>query len=312
MSTKVYDVITDRILSLLDQGVVPWRKPWRTGAGDGFPVNIRGTAYRGINVFMLGAVAQCEDYASPVWLTYKQAQQHGGHVRKGEKSTPVVFWLWRHETDDNGARVKGGRSWASPRYYRVFNLGQCEDVALPERLEPTPEADAPDPIAAAEAIVSAMPNPPTIQEGGPVEGRCEAYYKPSTDTVRVPKRTQYDDAEHFYATLFHELGHSTGHASRLNREGITELSPFGSHTYSREELVAEMTSAMLCGVAGIDAGTLDNAAAYIEGWRSVLGRDPKIVVQAASLAQRAADHVRGVQWEAKGASDEATTGREAA
>lgn len=294
MSAKVYAVITDRILELLDKGVVPWRKPWK--AGESFPKNIRGTVYRGVNVFMLIAVAQCEGYSSPVWLTYNQAKQHGGNVRKGEKSTPVVFWLWRHETDDNGARVKGGKSWASPRYYRVFNVEQCEGVELPDRLKPVDESDAPEPIEAAEAIVTGMPNPPTIQEGGPIEGRCEAYYRPSADTVRVPKRAQYKNAGDFYATLFHELGHSTGHATRLKRDGITALSGFGSHAYSREELVAEMTSAMLCGMAGIDT-TLEQSAAYIEGWRKVLGSDPKIVVQAASQAQKAADHVLGKTWE---------------
>jgi antirestriction protein ArdC len=282
---SAYDVITDRILALLEAGTVPWQQPW---AGGEPPRNVRGTAYRGVNVFLLA----CQGYASPVWLTFKQAKEHGGAVRRGERSTPVVFWRpperqWDGvDPDPEGSQRRG----LVLRYYSVFNSEQCD---LPTGVVPVLRAESGvpfEPIAACEAIVDGMPHRPAIRHGG-----GHAFYRPSTDDVAMPLRTAFRSPEAYYATLFHELGHSTGHASRLDRKTLTDLCPFGSTNYSREELVAEMTAAFLCGRGGIEPATIDDSAAYIAGWLRRLRGAPRMVVVAGAQAQRAADYVLGVR-----------------
>lgn len=285
---SVYDIVTDRILALLDQGTIPWQRPWRT-AEITRPVNIRGTAYRGINRVILSAMG----YDSPVWLTFKQSTEHGGHVRKGEHGTPVVFWRFTDETttDDDGDEKTVTRAMA--RFTTAFNIGQTENVTIPDRL-----ADAisdhrrnlrnAQPIEAAERIVASYQDRPAVNHGGD-----RAYYQPSTDTVVVPAADHFLTDAHYYHTLFHELGHSTGHPSRLARKGITDPVMFGSHTYSQEELVAELTASFLCAEAAIDQPTVENAAAYIASWLRVLANDRRMVVYAAAQAQKAADHILG-------------------
>ena len=146
-----------------------------------------------------------------------------------------------------------------------------------------------DPIEAAEAIVTGMPNKPTISHGGD-----RACYSPSLDLVRMPSPERFTPREEYYSALYHEIAHSSGHASRLARKGITDAVMHSGHEYSQEELVAEITSAFLCGHAGIAPATLDNSAAYLAGWLSKLGDDQRLVVLAAAQAQRAADHILGV------------------
>ena len=281
MASKVYDIVTDRVLSLLEHGTVPWHRPWVGGEP---PRNLAsGKPYRGINPFLLASTG----YASPYWLSYRQAESRGGNVRKGEKSTLVVFWkLWDRETTD-AAGEKSSKRLPILRYYRVFNAEQCDGIDAPA-LE---TADF-EPIARCESVVSDMPNPPTFTNGEP-----RAFYRPLTDTVNMPNRDLFASTPEYYSTLFHELAHSTGHVSRLRRSGIDDLQPFGSADYSREELVAEMGAAFLCGHCAIESATLDNSAAYINGWLRRLRSDPKLVVQAAGLAQRAADCILGVTWE---------------
>ncbi len=250
---KVYSIITDTIIKKLEEGTVPWHMPW---SSDGPRNLISGKAYRGINVFLLGSLG----YMSPYWLTFKQAQSLGGHVNKGEKSVPVVFWkTWSQmETDsDTGKHEKVSRFVL--RYYRVFNLEQC---TLPA--EEIPQADPTlksfDPIPKAESVVTAMPNAPEITHQS-----HRACYSPILDIVNMPKAESFDAPENYYSTLFHELTHSTGHGSRLDRKGITDPVRFGSHDYSKEELVAEMGAAFLSGHCGIEDRILDNSAAYIQG-----------------------------------------------
>jgi antirestriction protein ArdC len=277
---NVYEIITERIVTLLESGTVPWRKPWRGDSG--LPQNLRsGKAYRGVNVFLLS----CAPYTSPYWVSFKQAQQLGGSVRKGERGYPVVFWLWRDkqtgETVDHGASARG----AAPmiRYYTVFNAAtQCDGLDVP-----TPPAVTPfDPIERCEGVVAAMPGAPGIRHGGSM-----ACYQPSVDLVAMPDRETFTTREMYYSTLFHELGHSTGHATRLSRPGITDPTKFGDHAYSREELIAEMTSAFLCGHCEIAPATLENQAAYLASWLKVLRGDSTLVVQAAAAAQKAADWI---------------------
>jgi antirestriction protein ArdC len=279
--TNVYEIVTERIVTLLNQGTIPWQKPWTTGGKNLLPRNlVSGKAYRGVNVFLLHAM----NYSSPYWLTFKQAQQLGGNVRKGEKACPVVFWKWLEGTDE-----KTGEKKRIPflRYYSAFNATQCEGIEFPK-----PEATARqhNPIETAEKIVANMPKLPPVQHGGD-----RAAYSPALDLVLMPAPETFRTGEHYYSVLLHELTHATGHQSRLNRKGVAgsegEWSAFGSTPYAKEELVAEMGAAFLCGHAGIVERTIDDSAAYIAGWLERLKEDNRLIVQAAAQAQKAADYI---------------------
>jgi len=239
---------------------------------------VSGKPYRGINIFLLGM--QCR--ASKYWLTFKQANQLGGHVRAGERASTVTFW----NVGEEKLNAKTGKM-SKPfllRYYSVFNATQIdglEKLKLGNASEPVPNIDA------CEAIVSGMPNPPRF------EASNAAWYRPMSDTVGMPGKTLFNSSEEFYSTLFHELTHSTGHASRIGRDGIEHLEAFGSDSYSREELIAEMGAAMLCGVTGIAPATLQNSAAYLKAWIERLKSDSLLLVSAASAAQKASDYILG-------------------
>jgi antirestriction protein ArdC len=285
---SIYEQITDRVIVLLEKGTVPWRKPWTTQAG--FPRNlVTKKPYRGINVFLLHAMS----YESPYWLTYRQAQELGGNVRKGEKACPVVFWK-QLEVEDK----KTGETEKIPmlRFYYVFNASQCDGLKNIPAVE-TP-AGAP---ALPESIIANMPQRPEIRHG-----MRKAFYSPAEDIVAMPDRARFDGAAEYYSTLFHELTHSTGHASRLNRPTLTESAGFGSNPYCKEELIAEMGAAFLCGQAGIAEGTLENAAAYLQNWLAQLHSDKKLIVQAAAQAQKATDFILGIKHEETPAEQGAT------
>lgn len=272
-----YALVTSRIIEQLEQGVVPWRKPWSGGL---LPQNLAsGHEYRGINVFVLGC---CAPYASPYWLTFKQARELGGSVKKDEKGWPIVFWSWKEREQSDGTVERYGFL----RRYTVFNAeAQCEGIDTPEVC---PEDPLWDSIEAAEEIVRGYEGGPRIEHNG-----YGAAYNPPADTVRMPERRSFGAPADYFSTLFHELGHSTGHASRLARPGITKPTNFASHAYSKEELVAEMTAAFLCGEAGIVQDTLDNSAAYIATWLDRLRNDKRLVIQAAAKAQKGADLILG-------------------
>jgi antirestriction protein ArdC len=271
---SVYEIITEQVIKQLESGVAPWRKPWRTLP----PANlISKKPYRGINVFLLALAG----YGSQHWLTYRQAQALGGNVRKGEHGTKIVFWKFdKYETETADGETEERKS-ALLRYYTVFNLEQTEGLRALLALPPA------FPIESADAIVKGMRNPPAFEQD------AQAAYIPSRDTLTMPSRTAFESQAEYYSTLFHELTHSTGHAKRLAREGFDSPQKFGSESYSREELIAEMGSAMLCGVAGIEQATISNSAAYLDSWIRRLKADSRLVVSAASAAQKAADYIRG-------------------
>jgi antirestriction protein ArdC len=278
---NVYEIITDKIIGQLETGVVPWRKPW---VAAGAPKNlISGKEYRGINTFLLGA----SKYVSPNWLTFKQAAELGGNVRKGEKATMIVFWKvsqFRDPDAQEGEISSADKTSFVLRYYNVFNVEQCEN--LPAEKIPAIETRENEPIAECERIVENMPQRPAIGHAG-----SQAFYSPRTDAVNLPPVNLFNSPEEYYATTFHELTHSTGHKSRLGREGIEERAEFGSTRYSKEELIAEMGSAFLCAEAGISARVIDNQAAYIQGWLKKLRDDRRCVVIAAAQAQKASDFI---------------------
>jgi antirestriction protein ArdC len=287
----VYSIVSERIIEKLEAGTIPWHKPWRS---IGAPQNlVSKKSYRGINVWLL----TMQGYISPYWATLRQINELGGRVRKGEKSTPVVFWRIyvdgvevrahsdQHEPEHEQEEGQGTRRFVL-RYYSIFNTEQCELPASVSEKLAFPEQRQLDPIEACEKILTGMPNPPEIVHAGD-----QAFYSPITDRITMPPRGLFENAEEYWSTFWHEAGHASGHRKRLNRDSITEAAPFGSATYSVEEIVAEMTAAYLCGITGIENRTIDNSAAYVAGWLRQLRDQRKLIIHAAAQAQRACDYI---------------------
>jgi antirestriction protein ArdC len=276
---SVYEIVTEKIIKQLEFGVAPWRKPWTCQT----PANlITQKEYRGLNVFTLAS----QGFPSRFWLTFNQATNLGAKIRKGAKSSPVIFWNVgedRETITPDGAK-KTLRSFLL-RYYSVFNLVQTEGIDLPASV--LQETRTNNSIEMCEKIVANMPNPPAFEQSD------KAWYSPNNDAVGMPARGLFHSLEEYYSTLFHELAHSTGHAKRLHRENFDNPVSFGSDSYSKQELIAEMTAAMLCGIAGIEQKTLENSAAYLKTWIARLKSDSRLLVSAASHAQKAADFVQG-------------------
>jgi antirestriction protein ArdC len=276
-----YQVITDRLVAMLEAGTAPWKKSW--AGASGFPKNlISKKAYSGINTWML----HTSDYASSYFLTFNQAKELGGTVKKGEKGLPVVFTKQlpvksvEVKTEKGTETMIDGKTGGRMlRYYTVFNVEQCEGIEAPD----TGERHQHDPIETAEKIIAGMPNRPQIEHRG---GR--ACYSPEADIVTMPTADRFTTRPGYYSTLFHELAHSTGHGSRLDRQIANN---FGSNPYAKEELIAEMASAYLCAHAGIEQSIIENQAAYLAGWIEALKGDARLAVQAASAAQKAANYI---------------------
>lgn len=273
----------ERILSLLDEGgLPPWKKPW--SAAGALPQNMTSRReYNGLNRWML----MMAPYGNPFYLTFKQVSKLGGKVKKGEKSWPVYFWGSKEKKD--------GTRYIFCKGYKVFNIEQCED--LDESKIPSLEVETHDhdPIEAAETLAKGYKEAPPVQKDG---ARC--YYAPMTDTVGMVPLEQFSAPEYYYSALFHEYAHSTGHESRLGREGIEKLMGHGSHSYSQEELVAEFTSAMLCAVAGVGQEVVENQAAYISGWHKRLKGDPEALVFASRDATKAFNKITGRSYDKDG------------
>ena len=277
MSQSVYQIVTEKIIEKLESGVVPWHKPWRTES----PCNlISQREYSGLNRILLAS----DGYSSKFWLTLNQANKLGGRIKKGEHSSIVAFWKRNTYTKKNQETGDDEtRQGFLLRYFRVFNLTQTEGIAenlgLGESAQPLPN------IGVCDAIVKGMPNRPAII------GSDHAWYSPIGDQVGMPARENFLGSESYYSTLFHELIHSTGHRSRLHREQFDNPVRFGSESYSKEELIAELGASMLCGVAGISPAVLDNSASYLKSWITRLRGDSRLIISAASAAQKASDFI---------------------
>ena len=289
---NIYQIVTERIIASLRTGIIPWEKPWQAlhFSGSPFPRNfLTGKPYRGVNVFLLWA----SPYSYPFWLTFKQAKELKGSVRKGEKGTQIVFYkqLVDPRKNENAKDEEKEQAPFVLCYYTVFNVEQCDGLMLPE-IEPTAKGE----IQAdenCESIVTGWANRPLLHLTSETEHR--AYYCPSTDSVHMPARSRFVDAPHYYGTLFHELVHSTGNGSRLDR---TFGAHFGDELYSKEELVAEMGAAYLCAIAGIANDHTDrNTTAYIQSWISRLEENNRLIIQAAANAQKAVDLIVGTTFE---------------
>jgi antirestriction protein ArdC len=297
---NIYQIVTDRIIRDLEAGVIPWEKPWKTPHfhGGPFPRNFStGKPYRGVNVLLLWS----SPYSSPFWLTFKQAQELKGSVRKGEKGTPIVFYkqLIGRRSDVPTTDGKKERVPFVLCYYTVFNVEQCDGLTLPEIDQPVTVTEI-ETDETCEAIVTGWSSRPALHLTSEHEYR--AYYKPGTDSVHMPARSRFVDAPHYYSTLFHELIHSTGHESRLNR-GFG--AGFGDELYSKEELVAEMGAAFLSAIAGIANEHTDrNTTAYLQNWISQLKQDNRLIVQAAANGQKAVDLILGTSFEGEGETEQ--------
>jgi antirestriction protein ArdC len=273
---NVYEIVTSQIIESLESGVVPWRKPWSSA----MPCNlVSQKAYRGMNVFMLATAG----FESKYWLTLNQANSLGGRIKAGSKSNLVTFW----NVGEEKLNAKTGKL-SKPfmlRYYRVFNLTQTDGIDLPRAVFERNKRNQFEAIESAESLAESMPCKPEFLQSD------AAWYSSARDTVGLPARSLFHSPAEYYSTLFHELAHSTGHASRLKREAFDSPSQFGSESYSREELIAEMSSAFLCGLSGIERETLPNSAAYLQNWIARLRGDSKLILSAASAAQKAADFI---------------------
>jgi len=282
VNRDIYQVITDRFIEQLKKGTVPWQQPWISSVQN----IVSRKPYRGINAFTLGMT----DRTSPFWLTFKQALDLGGHVKKGEKSLPVIYYKILEKRDGAGNIIvrEDGRPARIPfvRWANVFNFDQTEGIEAP-RIETTQSSV--QPLKKAAAIVENARLCPIRHAG------FAAVYSPKEDEIRLPAPTTFRSMEDYYQTLFHEMTHATGHERRLNREGITQPIKFGSERYSKEELIAELGAAFLANEAGtLNQVQFDNSAAYLASWIQKFENDPKMIVSAVSQGQRSADYVLGI------------------
>ena len=281
MTTKanVYEMVTDRIIAELEKGNIPWKRPW-TGVRSGAYNRITKKPYSIINQILLKYSGE--------YATFKQWSELGGHIKKGEKSEIVVFWkIYQKEETNEETGEKEVRKIPVLKYYNVFHISQVEGVKPLE--VPFKEVE---PIEEADKIITMYVNREHIDfEELPSN---EAFYSPSRDRVVVPMKEQYENINEYYSTTFHELTHSTGHKSRLDRLETGAIASFGSETYSKEELVAEIGSASLMNMLGIETPqTFKNSTAYIQNWLQVLKNDNKFIVSASSRAEKAVNYILG-------------------
>lgn len=285
MSEKedVYSRVTNKIIADLEKGELTWMKPWEGGIPP-HPMRSNGEPYRGVNVLMLWFAAMEKGYNSPYWMTYKQAEELGGQVRKGEKGSHVVYanTFTKTETDANGDEVE--KQIPFLKTYSVFNVEQIE--GLPEhfyvKYQPPTEKER---IASAEQFFEKTGA--KIRHGG-----SRAYYSQAIDTVQMPEFDRFHNELGYYGTLAHELTHWTGHPTRENREFGKR---FGDTAYAMEELVAELGAAFVCADLGLIPEPREDTAAYIASWLKALKEDKHAIFTAASLAQKATDFLHQQQ-----------------
>ncbi len=292
-----YQEVTDSVIKALEEGTVIWKSPWNK---TGLPKNVTtGINYRGWNIFYLNFHTIAQKYRTPYYITYKQAADLKGTVKKGEKGIKITYWAkielkdkFVERTDPSTGNVtKENETKMVPKDHTVFNIDQTEGIDFAE-LEKLFRTDTKE-IPSCKEVIENMPNKPTITENG-----HEAYYSPSRDLVAIPVISQFTSNENYYKVLFHELAHSTGHEKRLNRKGVMERNEFGGTEYSKEELTAEMTAAFLSAITGIGEETLPSSAAYIANWLMALKNDKTMVLKAAAQAQKAADYIMNIKYEA--------------
>ena len=271
--------ITQEVIARLEAGTKPWVRPWR-GAPVSRPLRACGIPYRGMNVFWLWLMADMCGYASPYWMTYAQAQALGGQVRKGEKSTIAIFYKsYTKAVEQPKTGEKADEARRVLKAYAVFNADQVEGLA--PQFHPAAQLETIEPEgrkAELDAFFDAMPA--ALRHRGD-----EAYYEPTPDRITMPPVHLFSGYDHYYATLAHELSHWTGHASRLDR---SLRNRFGTSAYAAEELIAEMSSAILGAELGLPVTHLDSHASYVDHWLQLLKDDERAILTAAAKAEEAA------------------------
>lgn len=289
-----YTRITERILADLEQGVRPWMKPWNAETLAGRvtrPLRSTGEPYSGINVILLWMEAVANGYASPMWMTYRQAQALGGQVRKGEQGAPVVYYgttTKKHEDAASGDNDQEGREIRFLKTYQVFNVAQIE--GLPERFIETPEeAPAPPPFERIETADQFF----EVTGARVAHGGNQAYYHLGQDRIQLPPFEAFKDAESYYCVRGHETVHWTRNASRLDRSFGRER--WGDEGYAREELVAELGACFLAADLGLALEPREDHAAYLASWIKVLQNDRRAILSAAAHAERAVKYLHDLQ-----------------
>ena len=270
----IYAEITNRIIDQMEQGTIPWQKPW---VASGSCVSYAtGKPYSLLNQMLLGRPGE--------YATFKQVQQAGGYVKKGAKASMVVFWRWIEQEDEETGEKK---EIPLLRYYNVFHIDQCEGLKA-KHTKPLPNTANADQTA--EAIICDYLKTSGVKLNH--EAGDRAFYRPSTDSITLPLLAQFKETAEYYSTAFHELIHSTGHAKRLNR--IAGTAYFGSEAYSKEELVAEIGASALVNAAGLEtAESFRNNSAYVQNWLQVLKSDKRFIVSASGKAEKAVHMILG-------------------
>lgn len=297
MTTKtqkrdLYQETTDKIVDLLEQGVAPWKCTWsKYGLARNYA---SGHVYTGINMLLMNLTP----HPIPYFLSYKQAKALGGNIRKGAKSAKVYFYnVFFKDANDNKVSEAQAREYKTQgkelkvqSYIKCYSVFNIEDVENVEYDIPEISLQSNERIAKCDSIISNMPNAPKL---GTYDSN-RAIYCPTSDTVNMPDIKRFDNSEEYYGTYFHELTHSTGHRSRLNREGITAKIKKGSSRYAKEELIAEMGASFLCAHADINYDEItENSAAYLQSWLKVLKEDKKFIFKSAAEASKAVDYIMG-------------------
>jgi antirestriction protein ArdC len=272
-----YQLITDKIIALLEQKTVPWRKSWTSA---GVPKNLlTKRSYSGVNLLLLSVYG----FEHNLFLTFNQIKTIGASVKKGEKAIPVVFTkVIEKEAEKKGETVVEKKTML--RYYNVFNVAQLKD--LPIELLPKEQGESNSEIMECMQVIEGMPNKPKIEHK-----KQEAFYSPSLDLVNVPRLKSFKSSEDYYGTLMHELIHACGHSSRCNRSEVMENPKFGSEPYALEELVAELGSCYLRSLCGLDINDMSQNAAYIDNWLAVLKSDKRFIFKAATKAQQSVNYI---------------------
>lgn len=302
----VYTRVTERIIADLEQGVRSWLKPWHAEHAAGKitrPLRHNGTPYNGINILLLWGEALAKGYAAPIWMTYKQAQELGANVRKGEKGSLVVYANRITKTETNEAGEDTEREIPFMKGYTVFNVEQVDGLPAHYYAQPVNPLPLNERIEAADAFMTGTGA--TINHGG-----NQAFYAPSRDVVQLPPFEAFKDKESYYATALHELTHWTKAKGRLERDFSAKR--FGDTGYAREELVAELGAAFLCADLDITPEIREDHAAYLGHWLSVLKEDKRAIFSAAAHAQRAADYLKGLQPDAQQVQEAEEEERESA
>lgn len=276
---QIYEKVNKKIMDLISKGTMPWEMTWE---GSTLPINLSSnTQYRGINVWMLSATAMVNGYSHNQWLTFNQTRRLGGAVKRNEKASFVIFAKKIEKKGQDDVTEDERYSFFLYQYYNVFNIAQCDGITPIEK-----KVRENTPLEEAEKIIAGYKNKPEI-----IRGQYSPSYSPLNDKVFMPTIDAFTSSEEYYGALFHELAHSTGHESRMNRDLSGKMD---KTSYSKEELIAEFTASYLRAMTGIATPVADaNSASYIDGWSEIIKKDSRIIMTSASKAMRVADYILG-------------------